>query len=91
MPKSTGEALMGERVVVGVGRRVRIEGVGCEILFRGRTATLLGYTRAGWARVRLDDASAWEASISADRDERTGLPIVLLFPDCLRTEDEPGP
>ncbi len=71
---------------IPVGVRVRIEGAGYEVLFRGRVGTLVSYTRGGWARVRMDDASPWEASLSAERDETTGLPIVVLLPECLRSE-----
>jgi hypothetical protein len=35
------------------------------------------------ALVRLDDAAPWEASISAERDEATGRPIVFLSPEGL--------
>jgi len=69
---------------IAVGERFRIDRGGFEAPFRGRVATLLGYTRRGWARVRLEDAEAWEASISFERDETTGLPIVLLLPDHVR-------
>jgi hypothetical protein len=71
---------------IAVGRRVRIEGAGYETLFRDRLGTVVGYTRGGWARVRIDDASPWEASLSAERDEITGLPIVVMFPECLRSD-----
>jgi hypothetical protein len=71
---------------LAIGEKVRIEGVGYEVLFKGRFGTLLGYTRAGWARVRIDDASPWEAKLSADSDESTGLPVVIVFPDCLASE-----
>jgi hypothetical protein len=70
---------------IPIGRRVRIEGVGYEALFHGRLGTLVGYTRGGWARVRIDDASPWEASLSVERDETTGLPIVVLFPECMQS------
>ena len=73
--------------VVEVGDKVRVDGAGCEGLFRGRAGTLVGYTRCGWAQVRLDDAGPWESSISAERDETTGLPIVLVFPGCLRVAE----
>jgi hypothetical protein len=71
---------------VPVGVRVRIEGVGYEALFHGRVGTLVGYTRGGWAQVRVDDASPWESSLAADRDETTGLPIVLMLPECLESD-----
>lgn len=71
---------------IPIGMCVRIVGVGYEVLFHDRRGTLVGYTRGGWARVRIDDASPWEASLSAERDESTGLPIVILLPECLRSE-----
>jgi len=73
-------------MAIPVGVRVRIEGAGYEALFRGRVGTLVGYTRGGWARVRIDDASPWESSLSADRDETTGLPIVIMFPEGLESD-----
>jgi hypothetical protein len=77
---------MQRTMAIPVGVRVRIEGVGYETLFRDRVGTLVGYTRGGWARVRIDDASPWESSLSAERDETTGLPIVILFPESLESD-----
>jgi hypothetical protein len=74
---------------IEIGQRVRIEGTGFERMFRGRVGTLLGYTRAGWARVRLDDARPWESLISAERDDNTGLPVIIVVRGCIRGESAP--
>jgi hypothetical protein len=71
---------------IPVGVRVRIEGVGYETLFRDRVGTLVGYTRGGWARVRIDDASPWESLLAAERDDATGLAIVISCPECLERD-----
>jgi hypothetical protein len=68
---------------VVVGERVQVEGFGLDALFRGRIGTVLGYSWCGRVQVRLDDAAPWEASISAERDEATGRPIVFLSPEGL--------
>jgi hypothetical protein len=71
---------------IAIGMRVQIDGAGYEAHFCGRVGTLVGYTRGGSARVRIDDASPWESSLAVDRDESTGLPIVIMLPECLQTE-----
>jgi hypothetical protein len=68
-----------------LGAKVQIQLFGYNRLFNGREGTFLGYTRAGWARVRVDDASAWESLLSADRDEATGLPIVFVAAEELQS------
>jgi hypothetical protein len=78
---------MTERCRVSIGGRVRIDGVGYERLFRDREGTFLGFTRAGWARVRIDDASPWESALSTEHDTATGLPVILVGLESLRAEE----